>query len=194
MKLPADKKLSLTAIHASISPFSGCTTPNFVTILYFMKNNTSQLISNLDPFDRQILDVVQHDSHKTHAEIGKIVGLSASAIRRRLTALRDSKVIEKEVAILRRDGMGVRLIVTITFENESIEAFQAFDQLIIDTAEIVQGYHVSGKEDYILIVHGPNLEWYEEWGKQTFMSNPAICKYATQVIWSCKKFETAIPL
>ena len=148
----------------------------------------------LDPFDRCILDIVQRNTNLTHAQIGESVGLSASAVRRRLNVLRENKVIEKEVAILRREGSGVRLIVTISFQSESIEAFQAFDQQILDTPEIVQGYHVSGTEDYVLIVHGPNLEWYEEWGKTTFMNNTAIRRYDTRVIWSCKKFETAIPL
>jgi Lrp/AsnC family transcriptional regulator, leucine-responsive regulatory protein len=148
----------------------------------------------LDPFDRCILDIVQRNANLTHAQIGQSVGLSASAVRRRLNALRESKVIEKEVAILKQQSNGVRLIITVSFQNESIEAFQAFDQQIMDTPEIVQGYHVSGTEDYVLIVHGPNLEWYEEWGKKTFMNNTAIRRYDTRVIWSCKKFETAIPL
>ncbi len=151
-------------------------------------------MSMLDKFDRLILDIVQRDTNQTHAEIGEAVGLSGSAVRRRLNVLRKNKVIEKEVAILGPMQTGVRLIVTIAFENEGIDAFEAFDQLISDTPEIVQGYHVSGPEDYFLIVHGPNIEWYEEWGKQTFMSNPAIRRYDTRVIWSCKKFETAVQI
>ena len=152
------------------------------------------LTEKLDGFDRLILEIVQRDTTLTKAEIGDAVGLSASAVRRRLNTLRDDNVIEKEVAILGAMEIGVRLIVTITFENESIEVFEALDQLILNTPEIVQGYHVSGPEDYILFVHGPNIEWYEEWGKQTFMTNAAIRRYDTRVIWSCKKFETAIQL
>ena len=148
----------------------------------------------LDQADRRILKIVQYNSNQTHAQIGETIGLSASAVRRRLAALRQANLIEKEVAILRSNEFGVRLIVTVSFYNESIKAYQKFDRQILDTPEILQAYHVSGSEDYVLIVHGPNIEWYEEWGMTTFMNNPDIRRYDTRVVWSCKKFETAVPV
>ncbi|WP_422345349.1 Lrp/AsnC family transcriptional regulator [Parasphingorhabdus sp.] len=159
-----------------------------------MTNNATITISDLDDFDRRILKIVQSDNQRTHADIGEAVGLSASAVRRRLKLLRDTGFIEKDVAVLRSGEIGVRLIVLVSFQNESIEAFDAFDEQIRVTPEILQGYHISGPVDYCLVVQGPSLEWYEDWGKQTFMSNPAIRRYDSHVIWSCKKFETAIPL
>ncbi|MEP2100983.1 MAG: Lrp/AsnC family transcriptional regulator [Parasphingorhabdus sp.] len=159
-----------------------------------MANNAITKISDLDDFDRRILKIVQRNNQCTHAYIGEAVGLSASAVRRRLKLLRDTGLIEKDVAVLRAGDMGVRLIVLISFQNESIEAFDALDEQIRTTPEILQGYHISGPVDYCLVVQGPSLEWYEDWGKQAFMSNPAIRRYDSHVVWSCKKFETAIPL
>lgn len=149
-------------------------------------------ISDLDSFDRHILALVQNDNQATHAEIGEAVGLSPSAVRRRLKALRDGGVIEKDVAILRQNDLGVRLIVSVFFEIESPEAYDAFDRQVRETPEILQAYHTSGPIDYVLIVQGPSLNWYEEWGKRVLMSNPAIRRYDTQVVWSCKKFETSV--
>lgn len=151
-------------------------------------------ITDLDDFDRRILGLVQQDNQMTHAMLGERVGLSPSAVRRRLKAMRDRGVIAKDVSILKQDDIGVRLIVSLSFQNESPEAFDAFDRQIGETPEILQGYHVSGSVDYILIVQGPSLSWYEEWGKQAFMSNPDIRRYDTQVVWSCKKFETAVEI
>ncbi len=159
-----------------------------------MAFNALTAVSDLDAFDRRILNIVQSDNQRTHADIGEAIGLSASAVRRRLKMLRDTGFIEKDVALLRSEGIGVRLIVMISFQNESIEAFDAFDEQIRSMPEILQAYHTSGSVDYCLVVQGPSLEWYEDWGKQAFMSNPAIRRYDTHVVWSCKKFETAIPL
>lgn len=159
-----------------------------------MKKNAHEAPKVLDDFDRRLLRLVQRDNQLTHAEIGDQVGLSASAVRRRLKILRDEGHIERDVSLLRQDEFGVRLIVTVSFQNESIETFDAFDKQIADTPEILQGYHTSGSVDYILIVQGPSLQWYEEWGKQAFMSNPDIRRYDTHVVWSCKKFETALPV
>ena len=52
----------------------------------------------LDEFDREILQIVQRDNRLTNAEIGERVGLSPSAVRRRLAALRDSGVEPRQVS------------------------------------------------------------------------------------------------
>ncbi len=148
----------------------------------------------MDEFDRRILEIVQENNQLTHAEIGNRTGLSDSAVRRRLGVLRNTGVIERDVAMLNQNETGVRLVVTISFLEESVETYDAFDHQIARTPEIRQAYHVAGAEDYLLIVHGPSLQWYEDWSKQTFMSNPAVRRYDTRVVWSCKKFETALIL
>lgn len=148
----------------------------------------------MDTFDKRILEIVQQDNQLTHANIGAEVGLSSSAVRRRLAALRSSGVIAKDVSILSPDEGSVRLIVTITFAKESIEAYEALEEQIKLAPEILQAYHVAGTEDYVLFVVGPSLQWYENWSRQAFMNNPAIHRYDSRVVWSCAKFETAVPI
>lgn len=145
----------------------------------------------LDQFDRQILNLVQKNNQLTHGVIGERIGLSSSAVRRRLKLLRDGGVIDRDVAILSSAAPGVRLVVAISFQNEGVDIFDAFDRQMHGLPEVLQVYHVSGPVDYIVIVQGPSVEWYEDWGKQVFMSNPDIRRYDTHVVWSCKKFETA---
>ncbi len=149
--------------------------------------------SALDDFDRHILALVQHNNQLTHAEIGDRVGLSPSAVRRRLKHLRQTGYIIRDVAILRQEGIGVRLIVLIAFETESHEAYAALDALIAGTPEILQAYHVAGATDYVLILQAPDLKWFESWGLANLMSKPGIRRYDTQIVWSCRKFETALP-
>lgn len=146
----------------------------------------------LDAFDRKILAIVQKDNQLSHAQLGDRVGLSTSAVRRRLSVLRETGVIARDISFIHPDKFGVMLIVTLSFGEESLEAYEAIDAQVSQTPEIKQSYHVSGSNDYILIVHGPSLKWYEQWAKQTFMTNPAIRRYSTNVVWSCKKFETAL--
>ncbi|MGK0339827.1 MAG: Lrp/AsnC family leucine-responsive transcriptional regulator [Candidatus Azotimanducaceae bacterium] len=88
----------------------------------------------------------------------------------------------------------MRLIVTITFAKESTEAYEALEQQIKQAPRILQAYHVAGAEDYVMFVVGPSLQWYGTWSRQAFMTNPAIHRYDSRVVWSCAKFETAIPM
>lgn len=159
-----------------------------------MKKTATTAPFQLDDFDRAILEIVQVDASLTHAEIGEQVHLSASSVRRRLAALRSCGVIRRDVSLVDPERFGVTLIVTLTFEEESLEAYEALDRQIQIMPEIKQSYHVAGSDDYVLIVHGPSLQWYEDWAKATFMSNPALKRYSTSVVWSCKKFETAIAI
>lgn len=148
--------------------------------------------ATLDDFDRSILRVVQRDNQLTNAEIGERIGLSTSSVRRRLARLREEGVVAADVTRLHPDEFGVTLIVTISFATETPEDYAAFDDHMRSLAPVKQSYHIAGDDDYMLIVHGPSPQWYEEWAKQTLMSNPIIRRYSTRVVWSCKKFDTAL--
>ncbi|MEZ5958439.1 MAG: Lrp/AsnC family transcriptional regulator [Hyphomonadaceae bacterium] len=146
----------------------------------------------LDDFDRAILQIVQRDNLMSHAAIGERVGLSASAVRRRLGAMREDKVIARDVALVDADRFGVTLVVTVTFAVETPEIYAAFEAQVQALTQVRQCYHVAGSADYILIVLAPSLQFYENWSMEQFMGNNAIRRYDSVVAWSCKKFETAI--
>ncbi len=149
-------------------------------------------LTGLDDFDHKILGLIQQNNLLTHGEIGEEIGLSASAVRRRLGELRKRGVVVADVARLHPDDFGVTLIVTVSFGEESPATYDEFDRQMRDLAPVKQSYHVAGSNDYVVIVHGPSLQWFERWGRDVFMSNPSIRRYSTTVVWSCKKFETAI--
>ncbi len=145
----------------------------------------------LNDFDRAILRIVQQNNQLTHSEIGDKVGLSNSAVRRRLKHLRENGVIKRDVSILSSEVAGVTLIVNVTFANDTPDAYAAFDRKMTEDPHVKQVYHVSGTIDYVLVVQGPSLNWYEGWAKQAIMSDPNLRRHDTSVVYSCKKFETA---
>ena len=49
----------------------------------------------MDDFDEKILEVLKEDGRASHIEIGKKVGLSEGAVRKRIKAMVDSGVISK---------------------------------------------------------------------------------------------------
>lgn len=142
----------------------------------------------LDQFDRRLLALVQANARLTHEALGERIGLSASAVRRRLNALRDAGVIEAEVALVDPEAFGVTVIVTLSFHDETEEAYDALDAQLAASPHVQQSYHVAGEHDYVVIVHGPSLRWYETWARGMFMRNPALRRYSSQVVWSRKKF------
>ena len=54
----------------------------------------------LDDFDRRLLNLVQSDAGQTAERLAENVGLSPSAVQRRLRRLRETGVIVRESAIV----------------------------------------------------------------------------------------------
>ena len=56
--------------------------------------------SDLDRFDRRLLALVQRDAAQTAEALAERIGLSASAVQRRLKRLRETGVILGEIAMV----------------------------------------------------------------------------------------------
>ena len=149
---------------------------------------------NLDSFDQAILHSIQMDNTLSHAEIGDKVGLSPSAVRRRISVFRENGLIAKEVALLDRDMVGETFFVTVYFETDGVEIYAAFIEQMKRHPEVGQCYHIAGDGDFLLVVHAPTLRHYETWGMTHLMEHPHIRRYDTVVSYSCAKFETSIAL
>ena len=61
----------------------------------------------LDFMDARILDLLQQDAALSVAEIAEQIGLSASPCWRRIKRLEDEGVIQRRVAILDREKLGL---------------------------------------------------------------------------------------
>lgn len=154
------------------------------------------MVAELDAFDRQILRVVQDNNLLTHAEIGERVNLSPSSVRRRLTLLRETGVIAADVSILSPTVLGsaITVIVSVTFERESPDAYEAFRKRMTRAPEVSQCYSVAGPIDFVLICHARDLAEHEKWAERALMADPNIKRYDSQVAWSRTKFTTRLPV
>ena len=55
---------------------------------------------NLDRFDRHLLNLVQEDASQTAEQLAAAVPLSVSAIQRRLKRLRETGIIQRDIAVV----------------------------------------------------------------------------------------------
>src|SRR5712671_1365200 len=74
----------------------------------------------MDSYDLKILGIVQRDNKQPTEKIADEIGLSASAVQRRLTRLRGTGAIEADVAIVSPEAVGRKLfaIVEVTMQRE----------------------------------------------------------------------------
>lgn len=142
----------------------------------------------LDAFDRAILAVVQRNNQLTHEAIGATVGLSGSAVRRRLANLRKTRVIEADISVVSGEVNGLTFLVQVSFAREEPTIYDAFRRQMLADQAVSQCYSVAGDIDFILVVHASSPAAYEAWGAQALMTNPAIARYSTTLVWSRVKF------
>lgn len=147
----------------------------------------------MDGFDEAILALVQRNNQLSHAAIGQQVNLSASAVRRRLQAMRASGVIIADVAVVDPSRLGLTFIVQVFFEREELQVLGDFILQIQREPVVSQCYSVSGECDFWLVVHTPTPEAFETWAQTVLMANPNIRRYSTSLVWSRPIFRPAAP-
>ena len=150
----------------------------------------------LDAFDIKLLNAVQHDNRVTADALSEAVGLSASACLRRLSRLRQSGVIEAEIAVIAPEAIGqtLTMIVMVTLERERPDIMDEFKRSMRATPEVMQCYYVTGETDFILVVTARDMRDYEVFTQRFFFNNPNILRFHTLVVMDRVKVGLSVPL
>lgn len=150
----------------------------------------------LDRFDRKLLNLVQDDSGQTAERLAEQVGLSASAIQRRLKRLREEGVIARDIAVLdpRAVGKPVFFVVCVQVERERPEFLAQLRAWIESRPEVQQAFYVTGEADFILTVTTPDTEAYDALMARMVAENPTVRRFTTSVALSVVKQGLKIPV
>lgn len=149
-----------------------------------------------DRIDARILEVIQKNNRLTSEALGEVVGLSATGCQRRLKRLRSEGIIEADVSIVspRAVGRPIQMLVLVTMERERSDIIDKFKKAIRSSAEVVNGFYVTGEADFVLYVTAQSMEDYEEFTRVFFYENPDIKGFKTMVIMDRVKAGFAIPV
>ncbi|TGV11406.1 Lrp/AsnC family transcriptional regulator [Mesorhizobium sp. M8A.F.Ca.ET.173.01.1.1] len=149
----------------------------------------------IDDFDRQILDIVQLDCQMKAEAIGDLVGLSPSAVQRRLKRLRDAGVITAEIAIVDRKSTAcpMTFIAGMEIERENYEALSKFRVWADKQRNIQQVYYVTGSVDLIAIITARDVTQYDEITAKMMSENLQIKRIHTNVVLRDIKLGMYVP-
>ena len=70
-------------------------------------------MSKIDQFDIKILNLVQENNKLRTEKIAEHVGLSPSAVQRRLRRLREEGIIEADISVIAPEEVGRKMIVIV---------------------------------------------------------------------------------
>jgi Lrp/AsnC family transcriptional regulator, leucine-responsive regulatory protein len=150
----------------------------------------------LDRFDRQLLNLVQDDASQTAERLAARVGLSASAVQRRLKRLREESVIVADLAVVdpERVGRPTFFIASVQVERERPELVTQLREWIGAHDQVQQAYYVTGESDFVLIVTAPDTASYETLMSLMMRENPNVKRYSTSVALGVLKRGLKVPV
>jgi DNA-binding Lrp family transcriptional regulator len=150
----------------------------------------------IDALDRQIAAVLQADNRQNIDAIAAQVGLSASAVHRRIARMREDGLIRADVSVLNEKafGVGMTFIVEIVLEKVRVAEVSAIKKRLKAAPEVQQIYNVTGDVDLMLIVLARDVEHFEEISRALFSADPHVRRYRTSVVMDRVKTGQTIPL
>jgi Lrp/AsnC family transcriptional regulator, leucine-responsive regulatory protein len=150
----------------------------------------------LDRFDRQLLKLVQENSGLTAEQLAGQVGLSSSAVQRRLRRLREEGIIERDIAVVDPSKVGspTFFIVSLHVERERPELLMQLRQWLAMQEPIQQIFYVTGEADFILVVSAPHTAAYDAFMSRMLSENPNVKRFTTNVALNVLKRGLSIPI
>ena len=150
----------------------------------------------LDKIDRALLVELQDDGALTSEKLSERVGLSASAIHRRVRRLEKGGVIERRIAVVNPEavGQGALFLVGIEVEREQRDLVERLRKWIRAEPSIQQAYYVTGSSDYVLVVTSPDIAAFDQLMSDLMAANPNVRRFTTNVVMSSIKRSLYVPI
>lgn len=150
----------------------------------------------LDDLDRKLLDLLQEDASRSLDQLGEAIGLSPSAVQRRLTRHRASGVIATEIAVLDPKVVPgtVLACVLVTLERESKRHHSSFQERMRAAPNVQQCYDLAGEWDYLAIIVASSMAHCRAVLEELFMDAPNVKRFDTLFVFDAVKRGLKVPL
>ncbi|WP_077033470.1 Lrp/AsnC family transcriptional regulator [Pelomonas sp. KK5] len=154
----------------------------------------------LDAIDRRILRALQLDGRVTYDALAAQVGLSASAVLRRVRRLEEDGAIAAYVALVRpeRVGLGLTAYINVRLEKQTEShkrnPMDLFRAAVQTWPEVVECAALTGEMDYILRVVVQDMQHYARFISETLLKHPSVQDCKTSFVLDRVKNTTAIPV
>jgi Lrp/AsnC family leucine-responsive transcriptional regulator len=157
-------------------------------------------IQALDKLDQAILRCLQENGRETYDVIGAQVGLSSSAVLRRVKRLEEAGVIDRYVALIKPEAVGLGLTAYLNVrlekhsESHKRNPMDLFRASVQTWPEVVECAALTGDMDYLLRVVVQDMAHYSRFIMDTLLKHPSVQDCKTSFVLDRVKATTAIPV
>lgn len=150
----------------------------------------------LDRQDLTILRLLQRDATLSTNEIAERINMSQSPCWRRIHRLEQNGLIQRRVALLDRQSLGMEVVVfaTINLTSTGRQNLMSFESEIVGHPEVMECYTMTGIWDYMLKIVTRDIRHYEDFVRNTLTASPAIRELHSHMAVTEIKNSTELPL
>lgn len=153
--------------------------------------------TDLDKFDRQILARLQDDPRQPAERIATAIGLSVTAVQRRIRRLREAGVIRGERLVLDALALGYGLAVWVEVELREASrkaVIDGFKRRMAAEPRVQQCFYVAGDSDFLLLIRCRDVAEFEALTRELFFDDANIRKFRSVFVLDECKADAGLPL
>ena len=138
---------------------------------------------DLDDFDRRLLELVRANNLEPARVLADKVGLSLSAVLRRLRRLRAEKVIVADIAVVNPalTGSALTMHVLVQMQQAGPQTMDSFARDIVRHSEITGAWDVTGDDDFLLKVQVGSMEEYDVFTRRALGEDKGVHSFKTLI-------------
>lgn len=143
-------------------------------------------ITELDPIDLHILELLADHGKMGNKELAERVGLSVSPTFERVRRLERSGIIRGYRADIdkKRMGVGLQVFCYVNLKAHDRESIEAFEHAVVHLQEVVHCNHLAGQYDYSLFIEVSDIDAYQTFLKQELAGIPGIANVQSSFVLS----------
>lgn len=138
----------------------------------------------LDDFDHRLLARVHRNNLEPARVIAEAVGLSGSAVLRRLRRLRAEGVIAADVSVIDPARVEPRIVLHVQVEvsTQDRKVVEAFQRALKASPEVQGAWDVTGETDYLLTVAVRSMAEYEAFGIRELAPEKGVRGFKSMIV------------
>ncbi len=151
---------------------------------------------HIDSVDRRILDLLQSQPGINAAAIGEKIGLSQSAVWRRMQGLREEGIIREQPVKIDREKIGLNTMVfaQVKLTSHGRSNLAAFAEAVRSYPQVLDCYVLLGNVDFLLRIVTEDIKSYEQFFFEKLSQLPGIQEINSSIALSEIKHSTVLPI
>lgn len=131
---------------------------------------------SVDGFDHRILEALRENARMSNVELGRRVGLSASACARRIRELEVSGVIRNFTVVVNSSAekAGRPVFIHAKLTHPTGDSMRRFEDAVRKCQEVRECFLITGQADYLLRIEVDGFEEFERVHSQVLSHLPGV--------------------